>query len=450
MRSDKFFRTLIAAGYTKNRVSGSHHVFVKIGCGAVPVAVHSHTVRDDVVREILRIIQMSDSEYRERCSGISSERVAGNRADGSGGVGVDDSRHNDTNGTNAVNNASTTASTTSTNSTEAGTSNKGPRKYSDVTLLTTLDEDNYQEMRDKERKGKEERGETIKNTADRLMNESPVQIALGKSSIVLEEIAAFLNEKNNADLDLYLSESDRLELAFLGVTAWLEEAKFILHQFELWLKKSNPFLEPGVLSRLQEMRFELRNFGGLLVVLQKLEKKFWREREAVQQVRANALREMAALSLTGWDLRIEHINHVRLLVVGTDDNGDNMLHELWCHHFTQFDTFLKTLLDEKGLNLPDEISSGSLGSNFKARVRESLGFQIFRNMPQYGIPQTLERTHAAKFFNQLISSDWFKNNESFSAFRVALISVTESSARFGKVRFELFPDAFPFPRAASH
>jgi predicted RNA binding protein YcfA (HicA-like mRNA interferase family) len=75
MRSQDFFQQLQQAGYVCKRVSGSHFIFSRDGRRTFPVAVHDHDVREDVVREVLKIVNMSDEVYRERCPAMRSAKL---------------------------------------------------------------------------------------------------------------------------------------------------------------------------------------------------------------------------------------------------------------------------------------------------------------------------------------------------------------------------------------
>lgn len=53
-RATTFFKLLNETGFTKSRISGSHHIFTKDGERCIPVPVHNHEIRPNIARILLR------------------------------------------------------------------------------------------------------------------------------------------------------------------------------------------------------------------------------------------------------------------------------------------------------------------------------------------------------------------------------------------------------------
>ena len=65
IRFAEFRKDLERHGWTLNRISGSHHVFVKQGAGFhINIPVHHGKVRPDYVRRIRKQIEDDDSQSR--------------------------------------------------------------------------------------------------------------------------------------------------------------------------------------------------------------------------------------------------------------------------------------------------------------------------------------------------------------------------------------------------
>ncbi|CAD7959346.1 unnamed protein product [Amoebophrya sp. A25] len=64
VRPDVLFKYLRGRGWTLERITGSHHIFTKGGCGCLPVVVHQGAIRLDVFDSV--IVQAIEAENRPR------------------------------------------------------------------------------------------------------------------------------------------------------------------------------------------------------------------------------------------------------------------------------------------------------------------------------------------------------------------------------------------------
>lgn len=354
MRDEDFFKILAEKGYSLQRISGSHFIF-RIGEGnarrTLPVVSHGHEVRPDVVDAILRLVEMSDEEYRERRSAIPRQQR------------VDEVR--------TVPNPDGATETVFRIPSKSNKKSKSHRKKAvrvADSISVTSDPDALARYEEKQKLAEKQRAEHIgelRKRAELLLANGCERIFAGEQQEVAREIAAFIREAacvsfgnvgavvdpavrqddlagvgRGADIagvagtatisaalsSLSLYEMDVFEgdprllfdISFVAVVAWIEDNTRMLDELEervglifrgLDIREGDAGdEESGIVDReshrkfisqlfdeLDNIDFECVDFGVLLKTLRELERRHWRHSGDVAELRNFAMQQMCSL-----------------------------------------------------------------------------------------------------------------------------------------------------------
>ncbi|CAD7945522.1 unnamed protein product [Amoebophrya sp. A120] len=195
MRADRLFEILQEHGYELQRITGSHFMLSKPGRGVLPVAVHDHQVREDAADAILRLIRMSDEEYRERCQFFKRAVKEGN-IPGNGGRG--DGNTAEIRGGKAKRRAAKlNAKKRATRTNITAKSRPGPSAPSGECAIAAATA--YEEKKQQEAASRAARVESLQNRIDDILHSGPERIACGCHNEVSQELCKLFLDMEHFD-----------------------------------------------------------------------------------------------------------------------------------------------------------------------------------------------------------------------------------------------------------
>lgn len=344
MRHEDFFKVLVDRGYTLQRISGSHFIF-RSGKNDIrrtfPVVVHGREVRADIVDAVLRLVDMTEEEYRERCSAIP--------------------RQSKPEITTALG-AEPLFSSGSPSDINRPKSSKKSRSKKSGRVATTSDPNagaRYEQQRKMEEERRAERIAGLRKRAAVLLESACGRIYAGEQQQVAREITAFIREcvevsfgdatgpdhasgddggarsANAADAgavdaissalsSLTVCEVDTLDgdprlmfdLSFIAIVAWIEDHSRMLDEtekkvalivdgldvfadgvddFEEIDREGHRRYVAELLDEVDKIDFECVDFGVLLKTLKHLERRHWRYSNDVAALRSHAMKQLCTL-----------------------------------------------------------------------------------------------------------------------------------------------------------
>jgi hypothetical protein len=213
-----------------------------------------------------------------------------------------------------------------------------------------------------------------------------------------------------------------LDLGFMSVTAYIEEARAIKNEIEVAMIKSSHNLGQDPVQQLASLPFDYRDFGDVLQLLRKLEGKHWRCADAVRGVRMHTVREMSEINCKSEKLRTQAEEKVINQLDGTRCSrcARDVAYASREQNRPHFHAFLKSLLDEN--EVFDEISQQSLGQELQEMILHALGSELFTDFGRVkSVAIFSTRIQAAKILVQLVPEKWFGNPDNYSTWRTGVL-----------------------------
>jgi len=455
IRSEDFFQELKAKGCVHQRITGSHHIFriMKNPPRVFPVSVHDHKVREDVRRDVFKVIGMPDEEYIARRSAMPSPKKMNTENSGESatpGSGGNDSSSSTITDAKSNSKCNDTDSASTANAKSKRTRNRNALR--DRVLAAQAAKRDAEEkaahatMRKEQEDASQRKLEQFTGKAERLLAGAPGRIGAGEYAVVAGEIAMFLRESEA----IYLSESLEklvLDLSFMGVTAWIEEARAVLREMKVEKIKNSHNLGQNALHCWASLPFDCRQFGDVLQVLTKLKGKHWRYADSVKEMKMSAVREMGEITRQGqgviWGtlaLAREGLPAGSLTRDAVDELASGLVRQV-----SALDSFIKSLLGES--QVFDKITKESLGSELELRhmmrgvlfgeILYSLNLRVIRT------PMFNKRIQAARILVQLVEEEWFASADDYSSWRDVVL-------RYAKVKDSLTESVMEFEETSKH